>query len=534
MAARSNNKRDQRESSIFGGMVICISGTLSQPRADFTKLIQSNGGKVSSSVTSATTHLITTPNELESKTAKVEQALAKNLPIVGEKWIGSSVEQSELLPVDQFLLAAPAAEIQEFKIILHNHTTEEIGRAWEFALEFMEVGGTGHCMTNGPRIPANGSAEFTRDLGKGKVIPSSFRIKLMKKGLLVRDSVADNEGGVPVEHNQEYHFVLDTENPPLTKKEAREGYRLLREAVEGYGPINVPLAPRYRVPKTEAQLLHETKFWTHVVAGIGRKKASEDEATRKLLKTMISDMSCFSDGRSRFWDCYQQHPLRPVVGGKVALADLQKALESGKALVEVYYRAMDRFPGGNSDNFVIKTVFDPAKDEAIAYKWNDWDGTMATFDKPSTLEGLKAKFTKTIVPALQKLAAGCPDALKSTMESTIIDESGDSDEYETQWTSIEVLVYLLGDDDVPQLAMHVHQRALYPNMVEEDEEAEATPAEPHAQAVLDAVAEVLDMGEPEKFSEGENAAANIQSGTDIGFHCYLSPIFLNHHAKFEL
>ena len=48
-------------------MVVCMSGSLSQTRAQLTKLWTSHGATVKGSVTKTTTHLITTAAEVRGK-----------------------------------------------------------------------------------------------------------------------------------------------------------------------------------------------------------------------------------------------------------------------------------------------------------------------------------------------------------------------------------------------------------------------------------------------------------------------------------
>jgi len=134
-----------------------------------------------------------------------------------------------------------------------------------------------------------------------------------------------------------------------------------------------------------------------------------------------------------------------VVDGSVSIEDIKKGLQQDKAKVIVYYRAMDRFPGGNCDSFVIKYTIDLATEEATAFRWVDWDGSQNFSVAPQSLPELVKKFKKNTVPALVALlddrkanAAGAPLSFESTVE----DQSSDSGEYDTEWTSIEVLVYL--------------------------------------------------------------------------------------------
>lgn len=62
------------------GLTFCLSGTLSQKKADVEKTIKSNGGKVASSVTAAVTHVIAAdPSTGKAETAKAKGELSAEL-----------------------------------------------------------------------------------------------------------------------------------------------------------------------------------------------------------------------------------------------------------------------------------------------------------------------------------------------------------------------------------------------------------------------------------------------------------------------
>jgi DNA ligase (NAD+) len=63
------------------GKLICITGTLSQDRSYFARLIEDNGGKVASSVTKKTTHLLAGVD----CGSKLDKAQSLGLPILTEE-----------------------------------------------------------------------------------------------------------------------------------------------------------------------------------------------------------------------------------------------------------------------------------------------------------------------------------------------------------------------------------------------------------------------------------------------------------------
>eukprot|EP00294_Goniomonas_avonlea_P012894 CAMPEP_0114554936 /NCGR_PEP_ID=MMETSP0114-20121206/8477_1 /TAXON_ID=31324 /ORGANISM="Goniomonas sp, Strain m" /LENGTH=645 /DNA_ID=CAMNT_0001740019 /DNA_START=6 /DNA_END=1943 /DNA_ORIENTATION=- len=91
------------------GCVLAISGTFSVSRAEFTKLVNTNGGSIANSVTKAVTHLVTTDAEFQGKTAKVVAAEAKGLPIVSEDWVHESIKAGAKEDEASYTIGAAAA-----------------------------------------------------------------------------------------------------------------------------------------------------------------------------------------------------------------------------------------------------------------------------------------------------------------------------------------------------------------------------------------------------------------------------------------
>lgn len=88
----------------LSGLTIAISGTLSKPRPDIEKLITSNGGTFSSSVTKKVTHLIVA--DPTATTTKIEKARRDGTKIVSEEWLtcaieGEEAEESETMTEDE-------------------------------------------------------------------------------------------------------------------------------------------------------------------------------------------------------------------------------------------------------------------------------------------------------------------------------------------------------------------------------------------------------------------------------------------------
>ena len=68
-------------SNILAGMAFCITGTLSEPRDKFEKIIADNGGKTTSSVSKKTTYLLAG----ENAGSKLDKAKQLGVKILNEK-----------------------------------------------------------------------------------------------------------------------------------------------------------------------------------------------------------------------------------------------------------------------------------------------------------------------------------------------------------------------------------------------------------------------------------------------------------------
>jgi DNA ligase (NAD+) len=66
----------------LNGMKFCVTGELSQPRAEIERLIKMNGGSMVSSVSKNTSYLVT--NESESSSSKYVKATSLGIPIISE------------------------------------------------------------------------------------------------------------------------------------------------------------------------------------------------------------------------------------------------------------------------------------------------------------------------------------------------------------------------------------------------------------------------------------------------------------------
>ena len=87
---------DNPAGPVFAGITFAISGTLSLPRKQIESLITRHGGKVASSVNRSVKYLITTDEEFENGTAKIQAAMDADLPILSEKFLDDCIAKCKI------------------------------------------------------------------------------------------------------------------------------------------------------------------------------------------------------------------------------------------------------------------------------------------------------------------------------------------------------------------------------------------------------------------------------------------------------
>lgn len=92
-------------SKVFKACVVCFTGALSiGTRTEANKLVTSNGGEVSSSVTKKTTHLITNKATVSSKTSSVLKAIENGIFVLSDDWITDSVDKKKRQKEEDYVL----------------------------------------------------------------------------------------------------------------------------------------------------------------------------------------------------------------------------------------------------------------------------------------------------------------------------------------------------------------------------------------------------------------------------------------------
>lgn len=114
----------------------------------------------------------------------------------------------------------------------------------------------------------------------------------------------------------------------------------------------------------------------------------------------------------------------------------------GRAHIDVYWRALDRQPGGNNDIHTACYTFDCATQTVSTRLAQNWDGTLERTEcTPHQLsERISGKDpTEPFASFLRALRSLGPGDSECTIPDTV---SLDSDAYDTEWSSHEILVSL--------------------------------------------------------------------------------------------
>jgi hypothetical protein len=144
-------------------------------------------------------------------------------------------------------------------------------------------------------------------------------------------------------------------------------------------------------------------------------------------------------------------------------SSLLPTLERGGPLrVEVYYRALDRCPGGNRDTFTLRYSIRIEDDEvkSVAFDHHsNWDGSHSAGS--GLLEDVRialvaGDFARRLITALKDVAQAADEGNKWSeggrgfLEWNVVDEkTTDMEEYDTEWSSVEILVFARPHFDVP-------------------------------------------------------------------------------------
>jgi len=89
---------------IFKGITFAISGLLSQSHIETVEMIKGHGGSYASVYNKKVTHLLTTEDEIESRSKKVEAAKEAGIKIISEEYLHDCIHESARLDEKDYSL----------------------------------------------------------------------------------------------------------------------------------------------------------------------------------------------------------------------------------------------------------------------------------------------------------------------------------------------------------------------------------------------------------------------------------------------
>ncbi|CAM9150498.1 unnamed protein product [Heterosigma akashiwo] len=335
----------------------------------------------------------------------------------------------------------------------------------------------------------------------GFAVDPTTRTALLNVGGVKWDSGSDSEGHTDSVQRIDssmngvtYRICMDESCPPLTPDELTSAKRLVQSMVEGVYVEGPPIG-RQLAAKAEP-----SSVWWHIVTDIGRD-GTDDEIVRRTKDMINAGMT--RDMTTHWGPLYDKHPRQKTVQpGAATAADV---VAGGVYTVEVYHRALDRCPGGNENNHIVKHKYTSnlngpgGRDHPLALAasltalhWYEFDVSMFITPEPITRNAtVTEQFESAVVAPLIAAFEGDPVYGRDVV-CTIDDPREDCEQVDTEWSSIEVMLF----DSSGQLISRIHRRARlindrYVPIAMMPPEAQAPPP---VQAVLDGVQSVLGVG----------------------------------------
>ena len=263
------------------------------------------------------------------------------------------------------------------------------------------------------------------------------------------------------------------------------------------------------------------KFWEVKVVGnemmTRNGKVGQDKkwATKEFPTPEKALKSAQSKVKSKIKKVYAETERRPF---EVTDGFKDVDLTTIPLMGEFYFRALDRFPGGNADMFTIKAsiLSVPGEDlKLIAKSYHDWDGEHWTYpEKVLEKADIVEKF-----PILLENAKKIIDLGLTCNKFTVLDKRVDTDEYNTEWSVLEFSLFALNEESKKlvdsKMIIKLIQRAVYngrePNLPDEN-----------TQKFMDTVHDLVGITRPEQCSEGDDVFSKLYrvEGESLGYKDY--------------
>lgn len=182
----------------------------------------------------------------------------------------------------------------------------------------------------------------------------------------------------------------------------------------------------------------------------------------------------------------------------------------------LYFRAFDRWPGGNADMFTIKATlrYEPGTSPTLrARVYHNWDGEHWVYPEVA----VKLPLDQT-VPGFLQAAQSMVDAGQSDVALEVVENRRDTDAYDTEWSSLEFTLTPRGADNP---VLHFVQKAVAPK---DDPKL----PDPVSAAFLDSVLAMTGLTRVQQYSDQECpfSRAFKSSGQSKGYQDGPVPLFL--------
>ncbi|KAJ3282310.1 hypothetical protein HDU79_010018 [Rhizoclosmatium sp. JEL0117] len=206
---------------------------------------------------------------------------------------------------------------------------------------------------------------------------------------------------IVAKHGMRIVFKDDPDTPPLTLEHFNSIQKWLQKAIERSKDDRTP-----------------DRVWDDIATALNRPRPS--------LPTV------YFQTRTPY-TCWPSHYIAATPEQSIPLATIQRALQTGHFQVHAYWRALDRYPGGNAELITTKYTFNGNTANIQCSTFSNWDGTMSLSGPYTPTIHNPPNFAQLLAPLLTSNNSTC---YKEDLATTWMQE------YNQEWSSQEVLLHI--------------------------------------------------------------------------------------------
>ena len=249
------------------------------------------------------------------------------------------------------------------------------------------------------------------------------------------------------------------------------------------------------------------KFWQVEVTGsdvrtrFGKLAVDAPWSTKSLASPAAATQPAEKLAREKLRKGYAEAPSpNTTKPAKKSAARSAVTLATTPVTGVFYFRAWDRYPGGNADMFTIKVTLTatPGKSPVVTATYHcNFDGSQWRYpEAPLRLTGAKKAVQDLLAAAQAAIDAGIREP-----RCTVVESRYDNEESDTEWSSLEfsLSVHDRGAPAEGNLAFHLVQKAVT------GARAKAAAPDEHSQAFMAAVHRLAGIDRVFAFSDGVDA-----------------------------